>query len=630
MNTRQLTAIQIPAIDLTGNGGLGWEDLKDPHKGVAMFAVMPVGTVIGDYVELFWNGQPIQKLFTDPDRPSIDFSVLPQDIPDEPEISEVFYRITPADGGTPDDSPIRQVRIKRSVPGSQDPDNHTPYINENLAPVENLPLNIEMVADLPLTAPPWNNMHEGDVLRLFWSSNEFVAENPPLPPGEEGKPQTVMVTPALQQAAGNLKSLVVNYEIRDLVNNWSRYSVAAFTEVNTPVLRAAAVTEAPAGVLDPLQAVAGATVVVAYPDMRETDEIHVRWNGREDVTIPVSQPGNSMGSVDFTVTPDAIAPVLGNSAEVRYRLTRSGASMESQALELEVLALPSSSLPVPRIEQALNGNVLHVASLSNDADLTVRAWPFIKAGQRVWLRFEGTRADGTANNWYHSLWQNFAITSDADQHTHVALTELQKLKEGSSLRVIMEVSFDDGLSRTAFPVRQLTITFSYPVTGKEDWETFSLQSLPFDTPVPCANGMLLEVKAGQASIVDVSEKYSYFYERTLQVSAEGTMTLTFSEPVRHLSFIYAMATSDSNVLTFFNASGAVIRTASLHSSADHTSEGSYDLNQPCVSCRFALARNPIAVLLDHLSWKAWDVGTGENPGSGKNVPSQTGSNALPS
>lgn len=622
MNTRQLPAIQIPAIDLTGNGGLGWEDLRDPHKGVAMFAVMPPGTANDDYVELFWNGRPIQKLLTDPNRPCIDFSVLPQDIPDEPELCEVFYRITPAAGGTPDDSPIRQVRVKRSVPGGPDPDNYTPYINENLAPLENLPPDIEVPTDLPLTVPPWGNMQEGDVLRLLWSSSEFVAENPPLPPGEEDKPQTVIVTAAQQQAAGNSESLVVNYEIRDLVNNWSRYSVAAFTQVNTPVLRPATVNEAPQGVLDPSQAVAGATVVVAYPDMRDTDEIHVSWNGREDVTNPVSQPGNPAGSVDFTVSPDAIAPVLGKSVDVRYVVMRNGASMESQTLALEVLALPSSSLPTPRIEQSLNDDVLHVASLSDDADLTVGAWPFITAGQQVWLRFEGTRADGTANNWYHSIWQNFAITSDADQHTHVALTELQKLKEGSSLRVIMDVSFDNGLSRTAFPIRQLTITFAYPVTGKEDWETFSLQSLPFDTPVPCANGMMLEVKAGQASIVDVSEKYSFFYERTLQVSADGTITLTFGEPVRNLFFMYAMANSDSNVLTFFNASGTVIRTASIQSSADHTTEGNYDLNQPCVSCRLALARNPLAVLLDNLGWKAWDVKISETPGSGKDALQQ--------
>lgn len=619
MNSRQLTAIHIPAIDLTGNGGLGWEDLKDPLKGVAMFAVTPTGTVAGDYVELFCNGQPIQKLLADPDRPSIDFSVLPQDILDEPDIAEVFYRITPADGSPPDDSPIRQIRIKRSVPGGPDPDHYTPFINENLAAVQNLPPNIEMAADLPLTVSPWPNMQEGDVVRLLWSSSDFVAENPPLPPGQEGKPQTVIVTAALQQAAGSAKSLTVNYDIRDRVNNWSRYSLAAFTQANIPTLNAATVTEAPDGVLNPLQALAGATVVVAYPDMRQTDEIHVRWNGREDVTIPLSQPGNTTGSVDFTVNPDAIAPVLGHGLEVRYVLTRNGASMESQALELEVLALPSSSLPVPRIEQALDDNVLHVASLSDDADLTVAAWPFITAGQRVWLRFEGTRADGTANNWYHAHWQDFAITTDAGQRTYVALTELQKLKEGSSLKVIMEVSFDDGLSRTAFPIRELTVTFSYPVTGREDWETFSLQSLPFDTPVPCANGMTLEVKAGQASIVDVSEKYAYFYERTLEVSGNATMTLTFSEPVRHLSFIYAMAGSDSNHLTFLNASGAVIRTASLQSSADHTSEGNYDLDQPCVACRFELARNSTDVLLDNLSWKAWDVQLGETPGSGENA-----------
>lgn len=611
---RQLTALQIPAIDLTDKGGLGWNDLKDPHAGVAMFAVTPVGTATGDHVELLLNDQVIQHALVDPIRPSIDFSVLPQDVPDEPDICEVFYRITPAAGGASNDSPTRQIRVKRTVPGGPDPDNHTRYINESLLPVENLPSTVDIPIDLPLTVPAWENMHEGDALRVFWGSHRFVVENPPLQPGEVGKPQTVVVPAALQVAAGNSEGLIVNYEIRDVVNNWSLYSVGAFVQVNTPALTAATVEEASGNVLEPLQAVAGATVVVAYPDMRDSDEIHVRWNESEDVANPVSQPGSSAGSVVFTVNPDAIAPVIGKSLEVRYVVTRDGASLESEALELEVLALPSSSLPSPRIEQALDDNVLHVPSLSGDADLSVEAWPFIAAGQRIWLRFEGTRADGTRCIWYHATWQNFEITQAADQHTQVALNELQKLKEGSALRVIMEVSFDDGLSRTAFPIRELTITFLYPVTGTEDWETFSLQTLPHDTPVPCSNGLTLEVKAGQASIVNVSARYSHFYIRTLQVSATGTITFTFSEPIRHLFFMYAMANSDSNVLTFFDASGAVIRIAYPHSSADHQAEGNYDLKQPCVSCELALSRNPVPVLLDNLQWKAWDVQLSEPPG----------------
>lgn len=615
-----LTTIQIPAIDLTGNGGLGWADLKDPHKGVAMFAVTPVGIGKGDHVELLWNEQVVQHVLVDPVRSSIDFSILPQDIPDEPEICEVFYRITPAAGGAPSDSPIRRVRVKRTVPGGPDPDIHTRYINEHLAPVGNLPSTIGLPADLSLIVPAWKNMHEGDVLRVFWGNREFVVESPPLQSDEKGKPQTVVVPAALQVAAGSFENLVVNYEIRDHVNNWSLYSVAAVTEVSIPDLIAATVKEAVGSVLNPLHAVAGATLVVAYPDMQDSDQIFIRWNGREDVTTPRSQPGSSGGSVEFTVDPAAIAPVLGKILEVRYVVTRGGASLESQPLKLEVLALPSSSLPAPQIEQALDDDVLHVPSLTDDADLTVKAWPFITAGQRIWLRFEGTRADGTPYDWYHSTWQNFEVTSATDQHTQMALTDLQKLRESSTLRVVMEVSFDGGPSRTAFPVRELTITFQYPVTGREDWETFDLQPLPLDESVSCSDGLTLEVKAGQASIVDVSAKYASFYKRTLQISATGSITLTFSEPVRHLFFIYALANSDSNNLTFFDASGAVVRTAGPQSSADRPSEGSYDLDQPCVSCHLALARNPAAVLLDNLQWKAWDLKRGEAQGEGKAVP----------
>ncbi|MBX8577932.1 hypothetical protein, partial [Pseudomonas cichorii] len=90
----QLPALLIPSIDLNGHSGLGWADLKDPQKGVALFAVTPPGTAKGDLIELLWNGKIVQSLLANPDRPSIDFSVLPQDIPDAPEVCEVFYRIT--------------------------------------------------------------------------------------------------------------------------------------------------------------------------------------------------------------------------------------------------------------------------------------------------------------------------------------------------------------------------------------------------------------------------------------------------------------------------------------------------------------------------------------------------------
>ena len=601
----QLPALQIPSIDLGGNDGLGWVQLKDPQKGVALFAFTPVGTAKGDLIELWWNGKVIQSLLANPDRASIDFSALPQDIPDEPEVCEVFYRITPAAGGTPEDSPVRQVRVKRSVPGGLDTDNHTPYINDTLAPVENLPSNIEVPTDLPLTIPAWDNMQEGDVLRLFWASNEFFVENPPLPAEQAGKPQTIIVSAALQKAAGNCENLTVYYEIRDQVSNWSGYSLAAFTAVDIFVTPAPTVSEAPEGVLDPLQAVAGATVVVAYLGMLETDSIRVRWDGNEDATAPVSQPGNPAGSVEFTVPPATIASALGKTLEVTYVVARGTNEQESDALSLEVQALPGSSLPTPKITQATYpSKLLYINPLNSDADLTVEAWPLIATGQRVWLRFEGTARDGSAYKWDHPVWQDFAITSDTAQSTQVALNELQKLKHHTYMRLIMEVSFDGGLTRTPFPVDNLSITHYYPVSGSENWESFPTQQLAINKTVYCSDDMTLFIYIRPLSIVNVSTVHPTLGNRTLEAIGENQFTLRFSGLIKTLKLSHVGADPTRDHIAFYDTGEKLIVDAPLQSGTGIVSQEIH-LGQACFSCKVYLGQQQNTVLLDNLRWTEW-------------------------
>ncbi|MCV4342454.1 hypothetical protein [Pseudomonas capsici] len=602
--TGQLTPLQIPSIDLNDKLGLGWNDLKDPQKGVALFAVTPAGTVKGDLIELSWNGQVIQTLVANPERPSIDFSVLPQDIPDEPELSEVFYRITPAAGGTSADSPVRQVRVKRSVPGGLDTDNHTPYINDSLAPVENLPPDIGMPVDLSLTVAAWDNMQEGDVLRLFWASNEFVVESPPLPAEQAGKPQTVIVNAALQLAAGNGDNLTVYYGIRDRVGNWSGYSLAAFTRVEIFVRPAPKLKEAPDDELDPMLAVTGATVVVAYFYMRDTDSIRVRWDDHEDVTDPVSQPGNPSANVQFTVTPSAIASFLGKTLPITYVVTRGEIEYESEPLSLKIQALPESALPTPEVPQASWHKSLTVQRLAGDVNLTVKAWPLIAIGQRIWLRFEGTAHDGSAYNWNHPIWQDYAVTTDTDQSTQVALSELQKLKGGSNLLLIMEISFDGGLTRTPLPIETLGIIVYYPVSGSEDWQTFPKGELPLRDHVQCSDGSRLTVFEAPASIVDVKTAYPGFSDRTLQLAPDSNIVFHFEGFIETLTLSLAKANSDENELIFFDVREAVIEKATVQSSINVIT---YNLsfNTPCLYLRLVLKNNTDTVLLDNLSWTAW-------------------------
>jgi len=215
------------------------------------------------------------------------------------------------------------------------------------------------------------------------------------------------------------------------------------------------VIQAPGGVLNPIDAINGATVVVTYTVMIPTDFIGLSWNGLDNL-VPV-QPGNTLGSVTFTLPASAVAAVIGKTIPVIYTVVRKGVTLPSETLNLTVQTLPDSALEAPRILQAPDGLNLDVSVLSGDADLRVKPWPFIDAGQKISLRFEGTRADGMAYNWLHPTWQDLTITSGGEPSTTVALSDLKELKDGSSLRLIFEVSFDGGLTKVAFPIKTYII-----------------------------------------------------------------------------------------------------------------------------------------------------------------------------
>jgi len=231
-------------------------------------------------------------------------------------------------------------------------------------------------------------------------------------------------------------------------------------------LKPPTVAQAPDGTLNPMDAISGATVVVSYDGMQGTDTIGLSWNGLDDLVQP--QPGSTIGSVTFTVPASAVAAVIGKTIPVRYAVVRNGVGKPSWELPLTVETLAESVLEAPRILQASEDGSLDVGALTGDADLRVKPWPFIEAGQLISLRFEGTKADGTAYNWAHPTWQNLPIGSAGEPSTTVALSDLKELKDGSSLRLIFEVSFDGGVTKVLFPARVLSIIKL--ASGFEDFE----------------------------------------------------------------------------------------------------------------------------------------------------------------
>lgn len=714
----------IPVIDHAGQGGLGHKDLYDPAVPVTLQAHSSHCYSDDTFIELYWDDQVVQHFsMGPPPRPDVlGFKVLPAHI-HEPR-GETWYTAYDPLSGHRQSSPRRTVPVKLSVPGDPDPDNTTPYLNEHLSPPGGVAPEIDQARDLTLNIAPWPHMHEGDVLTLYWGSSRHAVRNPPLTAGQPGKAQTVVVSAALQLAAGANDRLQVNYDIRDVVGNWSLYSVPAFSKVDIdptapapPVIReadpdsgelsladlgeqnvhvqvpvyagiaegdrivlhwlgqsgaepvepdlpplqvddpqfpplfvvpnavAVAIADGtavlyydvqpvsgaprtsrhntllvrgyplaliPASVdnsarlwLDPLKAIDGATVRVRYAHMNPGQQIGVSWNAQA-IAEPPEQPGDTQGEVSFLIPPARLGATLGKNIEVAYQVTRQGRRQDSEPLPLMILGFPDSDtaqVQGPKILQAPDNRNLDVSRLSEDPDLIVPPWPFIASGQRIWLHMEGKLADGSFYLWRHPQWQDHPIAAPHEQRTHIPLSELRTLKDGSTLRLVLAVSFDGGQSQVELPARLLTLSLVAAVNGYQSWEAADTGFLPAGETVEFSNRLKVTSSRGTAGIVSRSRYYPAFGDRGLQAGATDRVRFDFDGLIRSLYLAHLGAMPGHNQLIFHDRAGEPVHSASMDSQERIVQEHIV-FEQPCAGFEMVLEHNIYGFWLDNLIWSA--------------------------
>jgi len=127
-----------------------------------------------------------------------------------------------------------------------------------------------------------------------------------------------------------------------------------------------------------------------------------------------------------------------------------------------VQAIPNEdgALPTPVIDGAV-GNELNISTLLDGARTRIAKWPFIALGQKLWLRYSGTNADGSA--FTDQTYNAAPIPTDGLPNgmlPHAPVAKLRNLKDGSTLRVEFKVTFDgstDESTAVTFPVRTYTI-----------------------------------------------------------------------------------------------------------------------------------------------------------------------------
>ncbi|MCP1475055.1 YVTN family beta-propeller protein [Pseudomonas sp. EB276 TE3739] len=315
----------------------------------------------------------------------------------------------------------------------------------------------------------------GDEVFIFWIGsitgeypdsiklNEFTAGQPvPFPIGAE-------------LIKGNEGGTVeARYEIKRAADGTSYSNSLTFSVGVALDLKEPKIKEAPNDTsLDPLDAQNALTAVIDYDGMLVGDKIIVRWIGAPGTPAAGSHttepwPVTTVGPQEIPLAVSVLAFNLAKSVTLLYSVTRGTQDPEdSRPRTLVVLQLGVDISHSPKIIQAADGGdgtELDVSTLTAAATLRGGFWPHIAAGQRVWMRVEGTKKDDT--EYKRIVWSGPSTAVDARWISQgyldasFPLEDLQALKDLSALTVFFmatpDHSTDENLA-LGFPVRTYTV-----------------------------------------------------------------------------------------------------------------------------------------------------------------------------
>ncbi|VVM52505.1 hypothetical protein [Pseudomonas fluorescens] len=487
----------IPAA--VANGGLRWQDLNDPSSPVQVQIVLQPGSVLlNDFIDLMWLGKRVAGDAVNADHLStgiVTLSVAPADILEHPDgLHTVEYTVTAAIGDQTEPSPPATVKVKRLLPGGNTGDDAgTEYINENLQAPTGIPALIDdAIAELGITVtvPAYENMAVGDLPQLDFGGLRIP--HAPLTEAEVGRPVTFRVEKATLIAAPG--RVIVRYDIRDVVNNWSRWSLHASTDVEAGenLLAAPRVLDAIGGEID-LARLGDKDARVQTPVFSERmslgDLVKLTWAGVTAVGLPVEvqlekkvEEEDIGWPLDFNIPNDKVRAIAQGNAVVRYEVTfLSGSRLSSRRTTVAVIG-QVELLPAP-IVAGVVGDVLDPTSLPPEGALVrIDKHFLINAGDTLLLLWEGKTANGTSLT--HSI--PIPVTGSGAENgveRRVPLIYITPL-QGGTVTVSFTLNKNGGASlqsdKLPLQVKSLGVNLPKPTIDYAQGETLDPEAVPAD------------------------------------------------------------------------------------------------------------------------------------------------------
>lgn len=415
MNTQTRALLPAPAMqNLHDPSGIGYADTLDPQVPLNVRVGPYVTIAAGDIVDLYCNDDfviqyTVKQEDLTPETPS--FVVLPLDqkfiTPDQ---ITLFYTVKEPIGGLQNESLRTIVPVKLTLPGGTDTNPATPWENEALALPLVLPEGIISSPEgVSVEIKPYLNMSIGDRVNLSWNGHFLLQEI--MAAEQVGQAVTIAVPKELIELAGDSDMIEVRYEVRDLVNNWSRWSLATYVNVEAgqSKLSAPIAPQAPNMELD-LDKLSGAPVqilVLSQPEINVGDEVtlSVERSTAEGITLETysaSRQVESTGSfIEFLVPNEEFQPIAQGRARLKYIVTNpAGNVLRSKTLALKILG-NAMELSLPRIPVADENNGV-LDPTARDVLVEVPPYYFMADGNDVNMVWMGKSATG-ANVMHEEL-----------------------------------------------------------------------------------------------------------------------------------------------------------------------------------------------------------------------------------
>lgn len=565
MNSATKALLPAPAMqNLHDPSGIGYADTLDPKVPLSVRVGPYLEISEGDAIDLYCDNQlAINYTVKREDlTPGIfNFVVLPLDQKFiRQDAITLVYEVTKPIGGQKNQSYPATIPVKLTLPGGTDTNPATPYENERLAKPKVFPEGvITSPENVRVEIAPYLNMFVGDKITLSWHGELILTEI--TDQAQVGKPVVIPVSKDIIDLAGDSDMLEVRYEIRDVVNNWSRWSLPTHVDVEAgdTSLPAPITPQAPGMELnlDQLGSADLQVLVIAHPDIQRGDELVLSMERNTAEGMPLEtftaiKTVSTLGSFyEFQVPNAQFLPMAQGRARLQYRVNKpSGNTLRSKSLPLKIVGSPME-LPLPRVPVAeQNNGVLNPASRNVRAE--VPPYYFMAAGNDVHLFWMGKTGSGA--NVMHDQLITVAEGDVGSQVDFLIPDEKVKALAGGSVEVYYTVNT---FSRAFFKSPSLRLTVS------ED------QTIPLPLPIikEAVNDILdpANTPYGATVIVDASADLRLGDQvrvswRSPKGNEDKDNVIGANEVGKSLSVVFSSALVNANLGQHISVSYRIIRT----------------------------------------------------------------------